>query len=345
MQPRTYSLVLSGGAMLLFCCVAAANLIFDPQLVFGTGLIGSIEGNWRYQHFRAYEADADRYDGLIFGSSRADAILLDDLSPGMQGAKFASFAVDLGQITDHLPVLEYVIKDKRAKRLQLKAVFLLIDLDFFGARPRTNETLHFMLPPAVSGESSARFWWKNLTAIQYQAWSGAVANAWRARGGRGADVAIEVGLRSSIASVTSPAAAAELVDTQDPQRTNEPVGLERITDRVEFKNQLKLLERFAKLCAENHVLLKVATSPLSRQEAVTFDAADMRHAADLVSQIVPLWNFADPVGLADDPTMWRDPNHFRPVVGKLMLDRIFGERLPADWRDFGEFRGQQFIGP
>ena len=58
-------------AFAAFLAVVAANLAIDPQMVFGTGLFGaSLNPNDRYQRFLEYEANADRYDGLLLGSSR-----------------------------------------------------------------------------------------------------------------------------------------------------------------------------------------------------------------------------------------------------------------------------------
>jgi hypothetical protein len=343
MRPRTYSLALGGGAALLFLTVAAANLLTDPQGVFGTAVFPIITENHRYSRFLEYQRSADTYDGLIFGSSRAGGISRDDLSQKMGYVNFANFSVDVALMTDHLPVLEYVIKQKMARGLPLKAVFLLLDLDHFGNRPYTNETLHFLLPPAVSGESYARFWWRNLTGIQYEGWSLAISKAWSTRPGIHPSAMIKALVRAVAAAGSTQAAAAELAETQE-RRGSGPPATVKIADRVDFKHQLRLLERFVSLCREHNVSLIVATPPLSRTRAMDFDADDLRQAADLISRVVPLWDFADPKGLPEDPVFWRDYNHFYWPLGRLMLDRIFGTEMPADWRDFGRLRTPQLPG-
>ena len=71
MSPRIYALVLSAVAATVFFGIAAANVIIDPQGIFGTNLIHSINANQRYLRFAAYQRRQDRFDGVLFGSSRA----------------------------------------------------------------------------------------------------------------------------------------------------------------------------------------------------------------------------------------------------------------------------------
>src|ERR1700674_5019154 len=170
MLPRTYALTFVTLAAGLFLAVVGMNLAIDTQGVFGTGLLGKpLNPNVRYQNFVAYAAASDRYDGLLFGSSRAFDLPVEPLQQ-MDGATFADFAVQFGMITDHLPVLEYVLREKAAKHERLRAVFLLLDADSLGDAPRTNRFLQTLLPPALTSERPLRFWWRYLTAIQVGTW-------------------------------------------------------------------------------------------------------------------------------------------------------------------------------
>jgi hypothetical protein len=328
MQPRTYVIALAASAFALFIAVAAANLLLDPLAVFGTRLVpASDDMNTRYYRFTQYEMAADRYDGLIFGSSRVAALPPEELSRRMGDVNFASFSVDLGQLTDHLPVLRYVLAQKQSRGLRLRAVFLLLDLDSFGGRPLTNSSLHFLLPPALTGESDGRFWWRNLTAIQKEAWRAALQRAWRRAAG-------------APAPQEPPALAPAVMQTvtANPAPASAP-SLTRVTERLDFDHQLALLADFVSLCRQNGVQLIVATPPISRTEVADFDPADLDRAGAMISRVVPLWNFTDTVGLPDDPAIWRDRGHFQPAIGQLMLDRIFGRELPPRWSKFGWLEG------
>ena len=82
----------------------------------------------------------------------------------------ANFSVNYGMVTDHLPVLEYLIREKAARGERLRSVLLMVDVDHFGKAPWTNSNLDGFLPPEVSGEHPARFWWRYLTAFQFRVW-------------------------------------------------------------------------------------------------------------------------------------------------------------------------------
>ena len=47
---------------------------------------------------------------------------------------------------------------------------LLLDLDFFGKTPWTNNNINSFLSPELTGEFSARYWWRYLTAFQFRLW-------------------------------------------------------------------------------------------------------------------------------------------------------------------------------
>src|SRR5262249_38047873 len=137
----------------------------------------STHGNSRYAHLTGYREAAQQYDGLLFGSSRANTMSGDDLSRRFGNVHFAVFAMDSGTIADHLPMLEYVLRDKTARHESLRAVFLLLDIDSLGNEPRANRYLSTLHPPELTGEPPAHFWRKNLTAIQFQSWRAVVRAA------------------------------------------------------------------------------------------------------------------------------------------------------------------------
>ena len=171
MKPRTYALTLILGAAALFLSVVAANLLIDPQGVFGTNFLPrSPNFNYHYRNLAAYDAAPDRFDGLLFGSSRAQAIPTAELSRRMNGVTFANFSVIRGMLPDFLPALEYVLADKAKRGQRLRAVFLLLDIDTFGDPAATNRYIETLLPQALSGESGVYFWWRNLTALQVRSW-------------------------------------------------------------------------------------------------------------------------------------------------------------------------------
>jgi hypothetical protein len=319
----------------LFLSVVSANVIIDPQGVFGTGAFPvSSNANARYLKFMAYSEAPDRYDGLFFGSSRAVAIPIDDLSAHMGGIEFADFAVALGSVADHLAVLRHVLAEKASKGRKLRAVFLLLDADSFGTRPFMNTTRQYAQPPAISGESAGRFWWKNLTAIQYEAWS-SVFQEMRKNQPREVQTlqlrTFGVDLMQSLMALTGPGAA----HAQAPAaRSRDGMG-ERLTETFYFLPNLQDLDRFASLCRSQGIELLVAISPVHRSSVAHYDPDDLANVTDRISRIVPAWDFTNAPWLSERPELWRDINHFRPEVGRMMIRRMFGEQVLGPWKDFG----------
>jgi len=342
MPSRTYALSLITVMAGLFLAVVSINLIIDPEAVLGTGLLGRSQNpNDRYLKMRAYLAAPDRYDGVFLASSRGGVVPLDELSRRMDGATFADFAVFGGQIVDHLAVLEYIVGSKAAQGTKLRAVFLLLDADFFGARIYANRSLQTLWPPALSGESSARFVWRYLTAIQFAAWRNQIGYA---RSGRRPDLprdgaqpgSTPVGgptPRASVATSAASAAAGEIVGNAASGESGE-----LITTRSDFLPQLALLAEFVKLCGARGLGLAVALSPLRRTNAMRYNQRDMAEAVERIAAIVPVWDFGSPDWLSDRPDLWFDDSHFRPEVAKMMLDRMFASDTSAAPKPFGVLR-------
>src|SRR5262249_52841135 len=124
-----------------------------------------------------------------------------------------------------------------------------------------------------------------------------------------------------------------------PRSSVEPRRLAEITKRKEFRDHIRLLEKFVKLCRDNNVTLVVATVPLHREVARRYDATDVAGAISQVSHINPVWDFSDSEWLSDRPEFWPDDNnHFSVYVSKMMVRRIFGDDMPTGWEHFGRLR-------
>ena len=361
MTSRTYALILSSVGILLFLAVACANVIVDPEFVFATKLLTRTgSGNERLERFRAYEAAPDRYDGLLFGSSRARFIPLDELSKRTDGVTFASFSVGQGLLSDHVPVLEYILRQKASSKTGLRAVFLLLDIDFFGTPPLTNQFNYAMLPPALMGESQVRFLWRHLTAIQFKTWRSRIRQALSGNEqpirplrqycfvAEGKDCAPE----PTAAPVPTPAPAPgpATAPTAAPAEASVQSALQpqllRVTDRIDFRQQLALLDHFAALCRTNGVRLVVAIAPVFPSSERQFNSGDLDDAIDRISEIVPVWDFSHASDWpSDHADLWLDAGHFLQPVGLMMLRRIFDQDMPPEWGKFGRYRSRSTRNP
>ena len=170
MTPRSFSWALIVGFELLLAGTVFANVFIDPQGVFGGEAAHRQNPNWRYLEFRHFQRDASQIDGLVLASSRGRSFDDDHLAGLSGNRQILNFSVPYGLVTDYLPFLQYVMRDKKERGEHLKSVLLLLDLDLFGQAPWTNTNIDAFLPPALSGESTFRFWWRYLTVYQYGNW-------------------------------------------------------------------------------------------------------------------------------------------------------------------------------
>jgi hypothetical protein len=261
LEPRTYALTFIAGAAALFLSVVAANLVIDPQGVFGTNLLPrSPNFNYHYRNVAAYDAAPDRFDGVLFGSSRSLGIPTAELSRRMNGVTFATFWVTRGMLPDFVPALEYVLADKAKRGLRLRAVFILLDIDTFGDPAGTNRYIETLLPQALSGELGVYFWWRNLTALQVRSWRPILREARAALEERDGEAASATKTVKRVL-VRSASALSDLAGrgAQAGSAYNRPFG-----QRAHFAEQLKLLQHIATLVRQSGAELLVAVSPLHR---------------------------------------------------------------------------------
>jgi hypothetical protein len=325
MQARTYALALSAIALGLFLAVAAANFVIDPTGVFGNSRVPGPAFNERYARFSEYQSHADRYDAAVFGSSRLQrGVPLDELSRHLGGA-VADFGVRGGSLSDFVPVLEYMVRNPPPGGMRIRDIFLLLDADLFGWGHFTNQSLAFALPWALTGESRAHFWWRNLVAVQPRFWRDT----------------LRVDL-SRVISMSSIAANAQGLP-QPKISGDRPAAPEKITERLLYLDELQLWRKFADLCRQHDIRLIVALGPLSRESASAFDRADLAKLVDDVARVAPVWDFTEAGWVADDPSLWADWGHFNPEVGRMIIARVFGEPMPPQWASFGHFYPQRRV--
>jgi hypothetical protein len=333
---RRFSLVMILGAALLFLSTVAANVLFDPELVFGTGLFpGSINWNERVSKLKTYQREAPEVDALLFSSSRGNLLDRNLLAKDMGASHLLSLSVSFGMITDHLPILEYILRDKAARGQHLKAVVLLLDPDFFGKPPWTNSNINSFLPPELSGESPVRYWWRYLTVFQYRLWR----DVWRSSRAQAkpvnpAERPGETNPANAPATEAIPAAARVPIPTisEDYRRAWNSM-------RPDLDRQMGVLKRFVQLCRDNNVQLTVAVSPLIDQNLNWHEPGMIDALIARLATVTPLWDFNSPPLVASRHENWLDFSHFDAATGTMMINRMFGKPNPPPFADFGKLRG------
>ena len=325
-------MVLIGGTFFLFISTLAANVILDPEQVFGTGLYSHKANiNERVLRLRQYQRQADSVDGLLFSSSRGNLLDPDHLKKGMGLSHFASASMSYGMVSDYVPLLEYIVRDKATRAIKLKHVFLLLDIDFFGRPSWTNSNINSFLPPEISEESAARFWWRYLTAFQCRLWRDVIReDRRRTEQARAATASGAVDARGQIDPAEAMAGIRSPLVQQEYRRGWNAV-------RPDLDRQLALLQRLAALCRDNQIRLTVAVSPLQAWNLDLNGRTEIDALTERLSRITPLFDFNAVPVIADKDEYWLDNSHFDQRAGAMMLARIFGTGADVGW---GELRGE-----
>lgn len=332
MKPRTYASLLIGLAFGLFATVVGLNLLLDPQGIFGNRAFGPpANANDRYHGMRAFQAEAARYDGIILGSSRGHAFPPEAVALRMGAGDMFNLSVYGGGAPDFAAVLEYLVRTRRPDGKPIRAAFMLLDADRIGDE-LINRSLQTTWPPEMTGESEGRFTWRYLTAIQPKVWSQSF-KIWRAGLAGAADVFISAGIASARADTTTSRPASPATGT-----AFKAARLQKVTDRVGFEGHLASLRRAVEICRAHDIQLVAALSPLNRDNVKRYSAADIELVVQKIAEIVPVWDFGSPQWLSDRGDLWADASHFKIAVAKMMLDRIFEGRTPAEDPAFGRLR-------
>lgn len=331
---------------------AIANLVIDPHAVFETGLFPPPNANQRYVVFRDYERDSKQVDSVLFASSRGYAFEPDFLTARLGVRKLHDQTVPGGSITDHLPALAYILQDKAARGEKLTTILLLVDVDALGGGTCTNVAINCLLPPAVTGGSRPRFWWRYLTAVQLANWRTAIGrklaheqnppNPFAAV--RGTDLAARVAAVVADAPPSSgnedsprltPPASEALSGSGSVAEADRLLRNRWVTKRPDLDRQFAMIETFVRLCREAGVKLVVAVTPVRHSES-SLQSGELEAIKARLSRMTDFWDFATPGPISDQPRLWIDEVHYVPEVGTLMMTRMFGGG-PV-FPGFGRFR-------
>lgn len=354
MTPRKFAIGLMIAGAALFVGTALANVLIDPEAVFNTELFPRRHPNYRYLGVRDYQQNAKQTDALFFSSSRGYSIDQKLLAKGMGAQRLHDQAVPYGLITDHLPVLEYILRDKASRGEKIKTVFLMLDTDLLGKPAWTNVNIDCFLPPEVTGGSKMRFWWRYLTAVQFLTWHDGIKGAlsgeknpdpkfisFTSREQESRGVVREASILRRVAPpnlgalfVSDAHASIASLLNNDP---DEQFRKYWITSRPDIERQLAMVAIFADLCRENGIKLVVATTPLQRSNINIYRPGELEAISARLNRIADIWDFAAPGPVSDMAGVWLDYAHFKSEIGTMMIARMFGGDTPVP-PGFGQFK-------
>ena len=330
---KIWFFVLLGILLFSRLSLALANYIVDPFNVFDSNVlkISSRAQNVRAVKIRHLSKAHKNYNSYMFGSSRVGTIHPDALNKYIPGAKFYNFWVSDGNMLEHVLHLRYFLK----QGYEVRNTFVLVDLDIFvtSTDPEQGDYVT-KLAPDVSGMPPLKFYMDYLSVIPYENIRKKLALNYYGidrytidfektglRLKSYEDKLIEQDQLKYIRQVSN-------LNINRADRTVSP-GTEALD------NTLEALRTLVSICSENGINLIVATMPHNYNKLNQLDTESVMHYPREISKIIDFWNFSTYNRITLDNRYYYEWSHFRPIVGEMMMARMFDDDTIEGPSDFG----------
>ena len=320
-----FSLVLTCSVV---SCIGGLNYLADPYGIFRHDFSYQfIEPNKNFIKTRHIKRNPEKYDCLLFGSSRANNI---DVRK-VPGAVCYNMNYSEGVPRNHLENLRYIL----GKGVKIKTVILALDEFSYkiDAREHLSQPLRHPYPPVVK-ENTFSYYLKYLFSMFKGSIWKEVASGYKNRmGSQGERPLIEYDMFGSgmaffpvieKAIEDNPRAHINDVRFDAPYRS-------RGDNLKEALNDIKDIVRTAK---ENGIRLIILINPIHK---TTYLASDIPQLMDFKKQLGLTHDYYDFSGLNSVTTnnyYYFETSHYRMAVGDMMIGRIFktGQtRVPDDF--------------
>lgn len=301
------------GAFLTVC--VTANLLIDPYGVFGTRLLPShISTNYRHFTYARYLRERATIDTIVLGSSRV-GLAFDPatVEAALPGRRVAQFWAQAGTVSDALPIVRAVMRDRERGLTRVDTAILVLDLQLLGTNvsPFGRFTRHH---PAVTGESSALYYISYLFHLDYNQMLRKLRHS-RTIGARDINLFRD----------TVPPGQPYILDAHPP-----PVEQADIMARPDTERHLAELGELVAFARARGLRLEIILPPIAPDDLRRIDPPSLSAAVARIRRLTPVWSFDLPAWLAGDPSLWLDLNHYSPRIAAMMLARVFGtDRAPA----------------
>ncbi|MCI6086956.1 MAG: hypothetical protein MR711_12080 [Selenomonas sp.] len=253
----------------------------------------------------------DKYDAYCFGSSRVGQISFENLA---NGHSYYNMTYSMGLPEDFRKDLELMLRHHVTVRQ------ILIGLDEFSFRldPAIVDADYYKIPYQENNLRTYIAYLFRTPSKPYRWESGQIydiENTGRVLLGN-RDEAIERNPEEHRKKV-----ATDLVDIRPGNR---------IPETLEAMRQIK------NICDENNIELIVFINPIEHR---TYEATNLDEFNDFkqgLAKIMPYYDFSGLNRITTDDYYYYEPSHYRPIVGDMIIHRIFD--MPKDAEtDFGKY--------
>jgi hypothetical protein len=306
------------------------NYLADPYGLFRQNFrYQFIEPNKNFIKTRYLSAHPDRYDCLLFGSSRANFIDVRKID----GYRCYNMASARALPQDYLNNLRYLLK----KGMQVRMVLAGLDDFDFRVDPASylSEPSRHPYPPVV-GQSLLNFYLKNLFSLHDRDIVKEVLKGYSAlvRGEKGARISYDM---FGTGQTYPPPEADRAIEANPEGHRADPVFTRRRVATGDYmKGVLQDIASLVDLARRNRIRLILFVNPLYKTVFVDGGPEEFDRFKRELVKITDFYDFSGINSITADSAYYYEPSHYRFVTGDMILGRIFGGetgRMPP--QDFG----------
>ena len=275
------------------CYVIDPYSVFHPMAVRDNG----VEANSNYIKMNYILHNPDKFDSYLFGSSRAGFLNVEKIDGNCYNMWYPQ-----GMPAEHLANLKTMV----SKGIIPKTVYIALDSASYMNDPSVHDNMQTYAPYEYLKSHPIKFVTMYMDpAVALQSLS--LINA-HTPDGNYTKSFYETGAQISYGELG-----------QHSFEDSPYVGPTFMLDEM-----LDTVRETVRLCQENGIKLVIFTNPMhyaTYEFSLELDYLDFLKE---LAEITPYWNFSGYNDITRDSYYYRDPSHFLPEVGDMMIERMCG---------------------
>lgn len=312
--------------LIIICCVCLYNYKLDPYGMWKEDYSNQVlEPNKNYIKTKYILNNPDKYDSFIFGSSRVGAIEAELIPNG----NYYNMTYSQGLPAEWLDNVETFLENG----VRIKNVIIALDDFSFTVDPSS----HYKEPlriPYSKLNNPFKFFKYYLLRDPNDLYNRETIKGDKINHRDGANMDLYGTGRGFNTFSDEIKYLSEITDEElKADRYNNPTvyfDLNRISKTIEEIQSLK------DLCIDNNINLTVIFNPIHHTTYEAIDKDILKDALTELAKVTDFWNFTSPNSISSNNYYWLETSHYRLIVGRMILERVFGLDLSVETpEDFG----------
>ena len=322
MKEKRFNIIFLTVFFIIVSFIAFLNIYTDPFNVFGDKFF-----KWYTYDFTQNPRTAKieyikdkNYQNFIVGASGASSIPIKTLKEytGKDYFNLFSYGADLFVAEKNV---EYLLKN-----YNVKSIIMPLSIPSATKFNEERNSLNYYMNPYVSGESKFNFYGKYLFASPLNGIEKIKNSKKKSYVQESFDVFnIDGSYDKSQRDI-------EYIGNIETYKNN--YGFKKDYFHVEMSHMdeaLSAISHIKDLCRKRNVEITFILCSMYDEENKRYDKKEFETYYNKLSAITPFWDFTG-TNYEYDPRFFYDPSHFRNALGKMMVERIYGNR-----KDFGRY--------